>query len=91
MSLSCSIPVAPYVAACQGSIPVPGDGQRPCFNVGPNRHVIYSYIDKEYGPGRVVTTESRKVYCPSCCPACRAKKEKEAAIDTSSSTHTPQL
>jgi hypothetical protein len=84
MSLRCSIPIAPYVATCQGMRTVEGHDPAPCGDVGPNRHVVYTYTNRVYGKDQVVLTESRTIYCADCCPACRAKKEKEDTLVGSS-------
>lgn len=64
--LSCFISNPSYVACCQG-----GDCK---MDVGLNRHFVYSMTES---PKYNVMTETRKVYCAACCPACREKRENE--------------
>lgn len=70
---ACSIPNPFLVAMCQGEGASDGSvGSHRCLNVGANRHFVYQVkMDEKYG----VTTESQRVFCPRCCPACRAKEK----------------
>lgn len=71
--LTCSIPNPQLVAMCQG------DGQ--CCNVGASSHFIYTIANDACG----APVQSCKLYCPRCCLACQAKKERESKDGNSES------